>query len=108
MPYNPQFLSMEFVQGEIDPSSQLHQSDVFAERQMIPPPQFPEEQHACSQTPRGVLGAHGEQLVDRQMGIVAAGRMVDPSNLNSEAIDVSEMSKYVNLDSYDVQYDGAS
>jgi hypothetical protein len=42
------------------------------------------------------------------MGIVAAGRMVDPSNLNSEAIDVSEMSKYVNLDSYDVQYDGAS
>ena len=104
MPYSPQFL-IEFVQGEIDSSTQWHQNDGFTERQ-IPPPQFPVEQLACPQTPRGVLGIHGdspEQLVDRRMGCMA-----DPSNLNPEAMDVSEMSKYLNLDDYDVYYDGAS
>jgi hypothetical protein len=110
--YSPQVVA-EFmpVQSEIDPSGQWYQDDGFA--QMTPPPQFPIEQHACPQTPRGVLDAHEEQLGDRRMGIVAPDWMADLSNIKSEeseAMHVSEiiMSKYLNLDGYDVQYDGAS
>jgi hypothetical protein len=103
MPYYPQ-VAMEPTQGEIKPSSQWHQMDGFAQCQMTSSPQFDVEQHDYPQAPSGwgVLGVYGEQPVDPQMGTVAAGCMTDPPNLKSEAMDASEMFKYVNLDGYDV------
>jgi hypothetical protein len=90
MPYYPQ-VATEPLEGEIKPFSQWNQMDGFTQRQMIPesPPQFYVERHAYPQAQSGwgVLGTHGEQLVDRQMGTVAAGCMTDLSNLKSEAMD---------------------
>lgn len=41
---------------------------------------------------QGMLGTHGDQLVHRRLGATGtAGCMADPSNLNSDAIDVSEL-----------------
>jgi hypothetical protein len=91
MPYYPQ-IAMEPMESEIKPFSQWNQTDGFAQRQMISesPPQFYVERHAYpqleAQSGWGVLGTHGE-LVDRQMGTVAAGCMTEPSNLKSEAMD---------------------
>ena len=110
MPYDAQ-VAMESMQGENIPSSRGYQIDGSAKRQMLSPLQLPVEQYASSypQAPRGVLGAPGEQIVYWLMGTGAAGSMADPSNLNSEAVKVSEMfDEYVNFDGHRDQFDSAS
>jgi hypothetical protein len=85
---------MEPMRVEINPSSQRHQMDGFAQGQMISPRPFQVDhaylQASYPQAPPEVLGA----------GIGAACCMADQSNLNSEAREVTEMYKYLNLDGY--------
>jgi hypothetical protein len=111
MPHYPQ-IAMVFAQDEINPSSQWHQMGEFVQPQMISPQllQLEQDHDVYLQTPRGELGDHGGQLAHQWMGmpVDAADCMADPFNLDSEAMDVSEMCKYVNPDGYGVQYDGAS
>lgn len=100
--YYPQVL-MECTQGEINPSSQWHRMDGVTQRQMISPPQplfHILEPHAYLQAPRGMLGAQGEQVVHCGMDTGAAGCMVDPYDLKSEAVEVPDIYEYVNLDGY--------
>jgi hypothetical protein len=102
--YYPQVL-VESMQGEItNPSSQWHHMAGFTQRQMISPPLplFQVEQHAYLQAPRGVVGARGEQVVHRGMDTGAAGCMVDPCNLKSEAVEVPDIYEYVDFDGYRV------
>ncbi|KAF8501474.1 hypothetical protein F5888DRAFT_1233915 [Russula emetica] len=84
MSHYPQ-VSMESMRVGINPSSQRHQMDGFAQGQVISPPPSQVE-HAYPQAPREALGAG------------AAGYMVDQSDLYSEAREVSKMYKYLNLD----------
>jgi len=97
MPYYPQD-PVEFMQGEINLSREWHQVDEFAQCQMISPPLFQVEQNAYLQAPRGLLGAHGEQLVHGGTDTGAAGCIVDPSNLKSEPVEVSDIYEFVNFD----------
>jgi hypothetical protein len=93
---------MEFMQSEIIPSSQCHQMGGLAQCQMISPPLFQGEQHDYLEAPRGVLAVLGEELVYRGMDVGTAGCMVEPSNLKSEAEEVSDMYEYVDFDGYEV------
>jgi hypothetical protein len=101
------------MQGEINPRSQLHQTDGIAQCPTISLPQFQVQHHDAYhlQAPPGVavFGAHAEQLAHRQMDTNAADCMADQSSLNSGDMVYKMMyDEYVNNDGCEVFYDGAS